>query len=102
MTIPMLTPPLWGNVALVRSGVPFRDAHRRVGETLKLLESEGRTLADLTQDEWSGLGVDGSGPLDPDRSVRARSGVGGPSPQSVLAQADALELLLAARGTERK
>jgi argininosuccinate lyase len=84
--------------ALVRSGVPFREAHRRIGETLKLLESEHRTLADLTEDEWIGLGVPGgSGLLDPDRSVRARSGLGGPSPQSVLAQTDALELLLAAR-----
>jgi argininosuccinate lyase len=77
--------------ALVRSGVPFREAHRRTGELLKRVDEEGRTLADLTDDEWERFGVPGgSEMLDPDRSVRARTTAGGPSPDSVHAQADAL------------
>jgi argininosuccinate lyase len=77
--------------ALVRSGVPFREAHSRTGELLKRVDEEGRTLADLTDDEWERFGVPGgSEMLDPDRSVRARTTAGGPSPDSVHAQADAL------------
>ncbi|MGZ4150714.1 MAG: argininosuccinate lyase [Actinomycetota bacterium] len=81
--------------ALVASGVPFRDAHRRTGELLKGLSEEGRPLRDLSPDEWSAFGVpDGEALLDPDRSVAARGGPGGPAPASVRAQADALEALL--------
>jgi len=82
--------------ALVRSGVPFRDAHRRTGELLKRLEGEGRTLRDLTGEEWVAFGVaDGAGMLDPDASIAARSGPGGPSKASVEAQISALDALLA-------
>ena len=78
--------------ALVRSGVPFREAHRRVGELLRRLEAEGRTVRTLSPDEWADLGLpDGAVLLDGDRAVRARSAPGGPSPESVRAQADAIE-----------
>jgi argininosuccinate lyase len=81
--------------ALVRSGVPFREAHRRTGELLKRLSDEGRTLRDLNAAEWEAFGVPGGDTLlDPDRSVAARPGPGGPSPASVRAQADALGSLL--------
>lgn len=84
--------------ALVKGGVPFREAHRRTGELLKELAADGRTLRDLADDEWDAFGVsDGEALLDPDHAVRARSGPGGPSPDSVRAQADALETFLAAR-----
>ncbi len=43
--------------ALVRAGVPFRDAHRRTGALLKELAAHGRTLRDLTQEEWGAFGV---------------------------------------------
>jgi argininosuccinate lyase len=77
--------------ALVRAGVPFRTAHRTVGELLRRLDAEGRSLRSLTPKEWAELGLpDGSALLDPDRAVRARSAPGGPSPSSVLAQADAI------------
>ncbi len=83
---------------LVRRGVPFREAHRRVGELLKTLEAEGRTLRDLTDEEWVAYGLPGGASLlDPDRAVRARSVAGGPSLESVAAQADVLERLLATR-----
>ncbi len=77
---------------LVRTGVPFRDAHRRTGELLRALDADGRTLHDLTDDEWASFGVpNGAALLDPDHAVEARSGPGGPSTASVLAQCDALE-----------
>ena len=84
--------------ALVRRGVPFRDAHRRTGELLKQLSATSRSMRDLTADEWDSFGVAGGvSLLDPDSSVRARSGVGGPSPASVVDQSDAIGAWLAAR-----
>ena len=74
--------------ALVRAGEPFREVHRRTGELLRRLEDEGRSLADLTEAEWTSFGLPyGAGLLDPDRSVAARSGPGGPTPDSVRHQA---------------
>jgi argininosuccinate lyase len=84
--------------ALARDGVPFREAHRRTGELLKRVGEEGRSLAELTDDEWKTFGVaDGAALLDPDRSVAARTIAGGPSPDSVRHQADALERTIAGR-----
>ena len=84
--------------ALVRDGVPFRDAHRRVGELLKRLDDEDRTLRDVSEDEWKAFGVpDGGQLLDPFRSVDARDLSGGPSPGSVRHQADALDAFLRVR-----
>jgi len=81
--------------AMVRAGVPFREAHRRTGELLKRLDAAGRSLRDLTDEEWTAEGVPGGGAmLDSDRSIAARPGPGGPSPASVLAQCDALTVLL--------
>ncbi len=81
--------------ALVLAGVPFREAHRRTGALLRALEEEGRLLRDLSPTEWESFGVpDGTTYLDPDRAVAARGGPGGPSPESVLAQAAAIERAL--------
>ena len=81
--------------ALVRAGVPFREAHRRTGELLKRTAAEGRGLRELTAEEWAAFGVpDGASALDPDAAVRARDGAGGPGAGSVQMQADALEALL--------
>jgi len=82
--------------ALVKAGAPFREAHRRTGELLKRLDAESRSLRDLTPQEWETFGVPGGDALlDPDASIAARPGVGGPSPASVEHQCDALERLLA-------
>lgn len=84
--------------ALVRSGVPFREAHRRTGELLKHLDEERRSLLDLKAEEWTSFGVsEGASLLDPDASVRARTIPGGPSPESVGRQADAVSAVLSAR-----
>jgi argininosuccinate lyase len=82
--------------ALVRGGVPFRDAHRRTGGLLKRLDADGRTLRDMGSEEWEAFGLrDGAALLDPDLSIAARSGPGGPSAVSVARQCDALDRLLA-------
>jgi argininosuccinate lyase len=82
---------------LVRAGVPFREAHRRVGELLARVEEAGRTIADLGPEEWEAFGLpDGARAFDPDRSVAAR-GPGGPSPASVGRQLARLDEALAAR-----
>jgi len=84
--------------ALVRRGVPFREAHGRVGELLRRLEAEDLSFHDLSLDDWSGLGLpDGAVLLDADRAVRARAAPGGPSPESVREQAGTVERALAAR-----
>ena len=84
--------------ALVRDGVPFRDAHHRTGELLKRLAADERSLRDLTPGEWEAFGVaEGGAMLDPDASVRSRGTSGGPSPASVSRQATAIESVLAGR-----
>ena len=84
--------------ALVRARVPVREAHRRVGELLRRLETEGLSFNALSPDDWTDLGLPGGADLlDADRAVRARATPGGPSPESVRQQADALERLLSAR-----
>jgi argininosuccinate lyase len=82
--------------ALVKAGVPFREAHRRTGELLKMLAEDGRTLADLDDDGWKTFGVpDGAAMLDPDRSIARRTAPGGPSRPSVDEQLAHLGALLA-------
>jgi len=83
--------------ALVTAGVPFREAHGRTGELLKTLAERGRGLRDLTDEEWAAFGVPkGAALLDPVVSVSARTMAGGPSPDSVRAQMDAVEAKLSA------
>lgn len=77
--------------SLVLAGVPFREAHGRVGGLLKRLEAEGRSLADLSAPDWEAFGLPGGADLlDPARAVAARKGAGGPSPESVRQQAEAI------------
>lgn len=84
--------------ALVRSGVPFREAHRRTGELMKGLADQGRTPDTLAPEEWGSFGVpDGGRMMDPDRSIAARTMAGGPSPESVAAQVEALTVILRKR-----
>jgi argininosuccinate lyase len=83
--------------ALVLRGVAFREAHRRVGELLRRLETEDLSFSALSPDDWATLGLPGGADLlDADRAVRARAMPGGPSPDSVRRQADELERRIAA------
>jgi argininosuccinate lyase len=82
--------------ALVRRGVPFREAHRRVGELLRRLETGSGHLNALSPADWAAFGLpDGAELLDAHRAVRSRTTPGGPSPESVTAQIDALRERLA-------
>lgn len=85
--------------ALVGRGVPFRDAHERVGGLIKALEVEGRTLNELTADELKAHGdVFDAGDLslaDPVRSLANRNGAGGPAPARVLEQVAKLRVAAA-------
>lgn len=75
---------------LVRRGVPFREAHRLVGELVSLLESRGKTLSEATLDELKEVDQrfveTDLDRLDPTDSVRARATSGSGSPESVRAQ----------------
>ena len=76
--------------ALVRRGVPFRDAHQRVGELVSRMESRSLTLAEAGLDDLvechPGFEEADLALLDPEASVRARATPGSGSPDSVRAQ----------------
>ena len=84
---------------LVSKGVPFREAHERVGKVVGLLEADGRTFDDVGPDEWEtldpGLGADVLEILSPDAAVRRRTTAGGPSSESVRRQVEILRSRLA-------
>lgn len=75
---------------LVASGMPFREAHRLVGEIVAQLDKEGRTFADVAADEWRRwsplLGPDVAAMLTPEVAVSRRATPGGTSPHSVQEQ----------------
>ncbi|MBI3914296.1 MAG: argininosuccinate lyase, partial [Chloroflexi bacterium] len=86
---------------LVRRGVPFRDAHRKVGEAVKLAEARGVALSELSVDEYKKalaphpfgsagvapeFGADIHTVFDFARSVESRDGLGGTSPRAVREQ----------------
>ena len=75
---------------LVANGVPFREAHTIVGAVVARTLAEGRTLADLSVEEWRAAS-DRFGPgvvrlFDPDAALRRRDVPGGPGPRSVTRQ----------------
>jgi argininosuccinate lyase len=83
---------------LVRQGVPFREAHEIVGSLVRQTATEGRTLQQLTLEEWraasSSFTPDVLPLFDVDAAVARRRTAGGPAPDSVSHQiASALERL---------
>jgi argininosuccinate lyase len=72
---------------LVRNGVPFREAHRRVGEVVRLAEARRLALSELSVDDYLSIapefGADVKVVFDPARSVAAREVVGGTGPNAV-------------------
>ena len=85
--------------ALVSRGVPFREAHRRVGELISRLESRGAGLGDASADDLfaSHPSFEGSDleRLDPKQSVDRRRSEGSGNVQSVQAQIAAIRQLTA-------
>lgn len=61
---------------LVRYGIPFREAHRLVGEAVKLAETRDVSLAQLTSEDFTNIalefGVDVSNVFDPMHSIAMR------------------------------
>ncbi|MFQ5524148.1 MAG: argininosuccinate lyase [Acidimicrobiia bacterium] len=75
---------------LVARGVPFREAHRKVGELVARLEAEGRTLDGATVEDLNAVAEEFEeedlARLDLATSVRARVTPGSGGPASVHAQ----------------
>jgi argininosuccinate lyase len=85
--------------ALVGAGVPFREAHERVGRFVADCERAGRTLEDATGElarAFPELPGDVS-LLDPERAVARRDSALGPAPGSVREQLAALRAACAER-----
>jgi argininosuccinate lyase len=71
---------------LVRKGVPFRDAHQAVARLVGHAESEGKSLAQLTLDEYRRFSPQFQEDvlaLDARASVEARDALGGTAPARV-------------------
>jgi argininosuccinate lyase len=72
---------------LVRRGVPFREAHHKVGAVVKLAEARGVILSALSVDDYQSIapefGADVKATFDPARSIAARDVIGGTSPHAV-------------------
>ena len=87
--------------ALVVAGVPFRTAHERVGALVARCESDGIDLTDLTAEAFAAAMPELAGQaedlLDPMGAVRRRDAPGGPAPEAVRRQLDALRGRLASR-----
>jgi len=75
---------------LVERGVPFREAHALVGETVRYALAQGKSIADLDLGEYkkfhSSIGEDVQTVFDPGTSVNRRSAVGGTALQAVKQQ----------------
>lgn len=84
---------------LVRSGVPFRDAHEIVGATVRYAIEQSKPLSKLGLDELQSFGPmiqdDVYEVLTLEGSVNARNHLGGTAPQQVRAELSAARLRLA-------
>ncbi len=80
---------------LVRQGVPFRDAHELSGAAVKLAESKGVELWDLSDEDYSSISAhltpEVRAVLSTEGSLNSRSAQGGTAPSAVLAQLGALK-----------
>ena len=75
---------------LVRKGMPFREAHRKAGEAVKLAEARGIALSALSADDYKNIatefGADVKDVFDFNKSVAARDVIGGTAPNAVREQ----------------
>ena len=80
---------------LVRQGVPFRDAHELSGAAVKLAESRGVELWDLTDAEYAQISEHLTPQvrevLSTEGSLNARNGQGGTAPSAVESQLQEFE-----------
>ncbi len=75
---------------LVRKGMPFREAHRKVGQVVRLAEARGVALSALSLDEYKKIAPEFSPDVkdifDFAKSVATREVMGGTGPNAVRAQ----------------
>jgi len=75
---------------MVEKGIPFREAYRKVGELVKVLEKEKRNFSSLKSEEWEKyLGLreeEGKALLSCKNSVERKKSPGGTSPEEVRKQ----------------
>jgi argininosuccinate lyase len=75
---------------LVRCGMPFRKAHELTGKIVRYAIDKGKTLTELTPEEYSFhsplIGSDIYGCIDATASVKAKNSFGGTSPEMVKGQ----------------
>lgn len=83
---------------LVRKGLPFREAHRVVGQTVRYCVENDKTFDDLTLEEFkvqsSLFEEDIFNDISLEHSVDARKSYGGTSPEAVKVQMQHAERLL--------
>ncbi len=75
--------------ALVRQGMPFRQAHATAGKAVRLAAEKGVALDRLSPQDWQACGVtsvDVQAVFDPQQSVERRAVFGGTAPQAVQMQ----------------
>lgn len=84
--------------ALVKRGVPFREAHEIVGRLVVSLEAKQKSLADADGDDLAAIDerflVSDVQLLDPVRSVQERATAGSGSPQSVREQIEEIRNMI--------
>jgi len=70
---------------LVLTGVPFREAHERIGRLVSVCEADGRGLSQATPQELAAAGAQGVDPvtLTPEGGVAAKRSMGSPAPDEV-------------------
>jgi argininosuccinate lyase len=89
--------------ALVTRGVPFREAHARVGRIVAKLDADGRTLDDVKAHEWQtfdpDLPEDTSELLHSEAAIERRGTPGGPSQTSIGEQIVSIRARLSPRTT---
>jgi len=89
---------------LVRGGTPFRTAHEIVGKLVRRAEERRVSLRALDAADLAAIDPTLTPKLlealDPARAVAARTVIGGPAPESVRRELDALEAELRALGLE--
>jgi len=87
---------------LVRTGMPFREAHEVVGKSVRYCIEHGKRLEELSMDEWKAfsarIGPDIYDAITLEASVNARLATGGTALERVKAEIERLTRLLV--GTE--
>jgi argininosuccinate lyase len=71
---------------LAKHGVPFREAHHVIGALVATCIADGKTFADLTDEEWAAIHpifAEAKPPIDAWTSVSGRDSIGGTSPAQV-------------------